>query len=378
MPKSAHKPLKHGVIPHFKLRRHDQPLETAATQSHVYTVPEICAAYHWPANLAGGGVIAVVELNGGWVKSDMDAYFKSIGQPKPSITDISVDGTKNAPNEHVGDPHGDPDLEVALDIQVAAASYYAATGKAAAIRVYWTQEIADGVKAATADGCDVCSVSWGSAEGKWSKDEAHAMEAAAHKATESGMVVFASAGDNDSADAGSGRANVGVPSSCPHVIGCGGTNKTGKSETVWNNDPGSSKGTGTGGGYSAIFAPQTFQDGAPAPPRSGLGRMVPDVSANADPHSGYSIYVHGKEQHGAGGTSAVAPLYAGLFAALGKKLGFITPTLWANQHCFNDITHGDNGAYRAGPGSDPCSGIGSPIGHKLAALFTAAAGKATA
>jgi kumamolisin len=138
---------------------------------------------------------------------------------------------------------------------------------------------------------------------------------------------------------------------------------------VWNNDPGDAKGAGTGGGYSAIFGVPSFQQDAPKPPKPHLGRMVPDVSAHADPHAGYNIYVHGKALGGAGGTSAVAPLYAGLFAAFGKKLGFITQTLWANAHCFNDILEGDNGAYKAGPGADPCSGVGSPIANKLAELF---------
>ena len=81
-----------------------------------------------------------------------------------------------------------------------------------------------------------------------------------------------------------------------------------------------------------------------------------------------------------GGTSAVAPLYAGLFAAFGRKFGYVTPTLWLNQTCFNDITSGDNGFYRARVGPDPCSGIGTPIADKLAALFgstTAAANLAT-
>ena len=70
-----------------------------------------------------------------------------------------------------------------------------------------------------------------------------------------------------------------------------------------------------------------------------------------------------------GGTSAVAPLYSGLFAAFGKKLGFVTPTLWQNQTAFNDITVGSNGLYSAAVGPDACSGIGSPIGTKIAALF---------
>jgi kumamolisin len=78
--------------------------------------------------------------------------------------------------------------------------------------------------------------------------------------------------------------------------------------------------------------------------------------------------------HGApmtiGGTSAVAPLYAGLFAAFGTKLGWVAPQLYLNQVRFNDITQGDNGVYRAVPGPDPCTGIGSPIGTKLAQLLT--------
>jgi subtilase family serine protease len=62
------------------------------------------------------------------------------------------------------------------------------------------------------------------------------MESAAQAATESGMVVFAASGDNDSSDGGQTPANVDIPSSCPHVIGCGGTTKTLTSESVWNWD----------------------------------------------------------------------------------------------------------------------------------------------
>jgi kumamolisin len=101
--------------------------------------------------------------------------------------------------------------------------------------------------------------------------------------------------------------------------------------------------------------------------------MVPDVTGDADPNTGYTIIVH-NAQTVVGGTSAVAPLYAGLFAALGKKLGFVTPKLWQNQGAFNDITGGNNGIYSAAPGPDPCSGVGAPIGTKIAALFVAAAG----
>jgi kumamolisin len=96
--------------------------------------------------------------------------------------------------------------------------------------------------------------------------------------------------------------------------------------------------------------------------------MIPDVAADADPNTGYNVFVHGSVTV-VGGTSAVAPLFAGLFAAFGTKLGFVTPKLWQNQTAFNDITVGGNGLYNAGPGPDPCSGIGSPIGSSIAALF---------
>src|SRR5262249_57680931 len=98
-------------------------------------------------------------------------------------------------------------------------------------------------------------------------------------------------------------------------------------------------------------------------------------AAEADPNPGYKIVLHGQEIV-IGGTSAVAPLYAGLFAAFGTKLGYVTPELWQNHLCFNDITSGDNSAFRARPGPDACTGLGSPIGAKLAQLLTQAAGHA--
>ncbi len=357
---------KHGT--YFQIL--EPATAAAAATAGPWTLPNLCAAYNWPTNLAGGGVIAIVELGGGWVQSDMTAFFQSIGQQPPQITDVSVDGTNNSPNQSVGSPD-DPDYEVALDIQVSGAAYCAATGKTATIRVYWSKNIDTAVQKAAADGCDVCSISWGGDEAVWGTSAVQEMETVAQTATAAGMAVFAATGDNDSSDGGPTPANVDAPSSCPHVVACGGTNKTATSETVWNDNPGSTDGEGTGGGYSTVFPVQAFQIGAPPAPTGtqyGTGRMVPDVCADADPNTGYTIYVHGSTAI-VGGTSAVAPLYAGLFASFGRKLGFVTPKLWQNQGAFNDITLGSNGFYDAGPGPDPCSGIGSPIGPKIAALF---------
>ena len=353
--------------PYFKLLK---PGEIATAP---WTLPDLCAAYKWPSGLGGGGVIAIVELGGGWVQTDMTEFFQSIGQPSPEITDVSVDGTQNSPNQSVGSSD-DADYEVALDIQVAGAAYYAATGKAAVIRMYWSQDIGTAVAKAAADGCDVCTISWGADEAVWGTSAVEAMETTAASATSAGMVVFAASGDNDSSDGGSTPANVDAPASCPHVVGCGGTNKTATTETVWNDNPGQTDGEGTGGGYSTVFPVQAFQIGAPPAPAStqyGKGRMVPDVAGDADPSTGYEVYVHGAMTV-VGGTSAVAPLYAGLFASFGTKLGFVTPKLWENQGAFNDITSGGNGFYNAAAGPDACSGIGSPVGAKIAALFVGA------
>jgi kumamolisin len=337
-----------------------------------WTIPALCAAYNWPTGAPGGGVIAIVELGGGWNQADVNQAFEVMGQPTPTITDVSVDGTQNSPGS-------DDDAEVALDIQVAGASYFVATGQPANIRVYWSQDIASAVSAATADGCDVCSISWGADEASWGQTAGAEMETTATAATAAGMVVFAAAGDNDASDGGANAANVDLPASAPHVVGCGGTSKPPlpSPEVVWNNNPGNADGEGTGGGFSTLFPPQSWQIGVPKPPSSapGHGRMVPDVSADADPATGYQIVLDGQPEV-VGGTSAVAPLYAGLFAAFGSKLGYVTPKLFQNQTAFNDITQGNNGPdgmYNAGPGPDPCTGIGSPIGEKIAALFVAAA-----
>jgi kumamolisin len=277
------------------------------------------------------------------------------------VTDVSVDGTLNSPGV---DP--DSDGEVALDIQVAAAAFSVATGKPATIRMYWAGDIASAVRAATADGCDVCSISWGADEAQWGKAAAEDMEQAATSAVEAGMIVFAAAGDNDSSDGGPNAANVDTPASCPHVIACGGTRKTLSTETVWNNNPGRSNGEGTGGGFSTLFKPMpAWQLHAP----HGSGRMVPDIAANADPETGYNIVLSGQISP-IGGTSAVAPLYTGLFAAFGRKLGWVSPELWRDPLCFNDITIGDNGTFHAMHGPDACTGLGSPIASRLASLLT--------
>ncbi len=333
-------------------------VKPAAVNMMSWSIPSLCTAYNWPTGLTGGGVIGIGELGGGWLQSDMTTFFKSIGQPVPTIIDVSVDGAKNDPGK------SEADVEVTLDIQVAAAAYFAATGKPATIRVYWAKNTASAMpkttKKAADDGCAVLSWSWGAREAVWGKSGVTAMEAAALYATQKGTVVLAASGDSGSSDDGSG-ANVDCPASCPHVVGCGGTMFTLHMETVWS---------GSGGGYSKFFPMPSWQAGAP----HGPGRMVPDVAGNADPNTGYQIYVGGKWIT-VGGTSAVAPLWAGLLGPSGKKLGFMTDVLYLHHMALKDITSGNNGMFRARQGDDACTGLGSPFGDKVAALFASIASK---
>lgn len=329
-----------------------------------WSVAALCAAYNWPKNAPGGGKIGILEMGGGFTQLDLDAFAHANGLPLINVTWNNVDGqTPNAPG-------GDADFEVALDIEVSFASYfYATSGQVPTITIYAAQDIATALIEAADDGCSVFSMSWGAAESQWGKAAAKQMNAAAVLALSQNCIPFAASGDND-ADDGTNIPAVDCPASCPAVVGCGGTSKVaGGLESVWDNSPaGQPNGEGTGGGYSKIFPVQPWQLHAPKPPHPSLGRMVPDVAADADPNTGYEIFVQGAAQV-VGGTSAVAPLYAGLFAAFGPGIGPVLAKLWQHPGAFTDITRGGNGLYKALKGPDPCTGLGAPVGAKLAAIF---------
>jgi kumamolisin len=347
------------------------PLKTKAVSN--WRVADLCAAYKVPKGVcAGGSVIGILELGGGWTQPDLDTFSAKNRLPPIVVTDVPLAGGANSPG-------GAADAEVLLDIEVIAAVYYYATGTMPTIKVFWApndfQSFEAVVKAAVNEGCDVLSISWGADEKRWQKfapGAAESLEATIAQAAQNGLVVLAASGDNSSGDGDPG-ANVDMPSACPHIIGCGGTTKLpGAAEVVWGN--GEPDGEGTGGGFSNIFPMPQWQidngapAGAPLNPRGS--RMVPDVAADADPQTGYLVVINGVEMP-IGGTSAVAPFYSGVIAAFGQKLGFIGQTLWQNPAAFTDIVTGSNGSFSAAPGPDPCTGLGVPIGTALAAVFSA-------
>lgn len=337
-----------------------------------YTPVQVGQLYGFPANAsAAGQTIALLELGGGYREADITAYFQSLNLPAPSVTAVSVDKGKNSP----GDASG-ADGEVMLDIEVSAA--IAVNAKLA---VYFApntdQGFIDAVSAAVHDTTNkpsVLSISWGGPESSWTEQAVTALDQACQAAASVGVTITVACGDDGSTDGVSDGGNhVDFPASSPHVLACGGTKlvssgSTITSETVWN-ELSANEGA-TGGGVSTLFSLPAWQQAShvPAPTTSAGGRGVPDVAGDADPSTGYTVRVDG-ETTTIGGTSAVAPLWAGLIAlanaANGRDAGFVNPTLYADPTAFRDITSGSNGAFNAGPGWDACTGLGSPKGSAV-------------
>jgi kumamolisin len=364
--------------PQARMQLHRLDANAAAKKS--YKPDALGKIYNFPAGTDGSGqTLAIIELGGGFNQSDLDTYFTGLGIAKPSVTAVGVDGGANTP---ANDPNS-ADGEVLLDIEVAGALAPKATQL-----VYFAPNTDRGFVDAVTTAVHatptpaVVSISWGGSEDSWTAQARTAFDQALADAGALGVTVTVASGDNGSPDGQTdGQQHTDFPSSSPHVLACGGTNldadaASGKvtAETVWN--AGTGKGS-TGGGVSDVFDLPSYQATAGVPNRVGgtkPGRGVPDVAAVADPASGYEVYVDGQALV-FGGTSAVAPLWAALVCrlvqALGKPLGLAQTRLYAGvaagkvQPGFRDVTVGDNGAYKAATGWDPCTGLGVPDGEAL-------------
>src|SRR5271165_1896914 len=368
--------------------------ETLVAQA--FSPEAIGQLYDFPAGLDGTGqIIAVIELAGGFLQSDLDTYFKSGGLQTPSISAVSVGTGQNSVS--AGSAITDEELEVALDIQIAGALapgakqlvYFSGTSDQAFLAAVNAAIVAKPQPT-------VISISWGKAEIFFTPQMRQQFEAALLHAAQLGIPVTVASGDNGSFDR-TGSLNVDFPASATHALGCGGTNLLADgnsigSETVWNavvNDAnGNPVREGTGGGVSQFFLKPAYQSSANVPSQpagTGGGRGVPDVAGAGDPATGYKVCCKGSDLS-VGGTSAVAPLWAALIARFGQKLGrpvgFLNPLLYQNGSAFNDVTEGDNdsqgqgGLYKAGPGWDPCTGLGSPKGSALLQALLEAVGEA--
>jgi uncharacterized protein YjbI with pentapeptide repeats len=347
------------------------PLESS------FSVAEVARLYNVPRGVDGRGqMIGIIELSGGYRDSDLDKYFAEYKLPRPKVSAVSVDGAGNKPT---GNRSG-ADSQVELDIEVAGA-----VAPGSQIMVYFSPNTVEGytraVNRALSDDTkhpSVILINWGGPESSWGETQLMAMNEALRRAADMGITVVVPSGNGGASDGVlDHHTHVDFPASSPWVLAVGGTKlvasgNTISSEVCWNDGQ---TGGASGGGESDVFGRPNWQatsllraDGKP-------GRALPDVAANASPSTGYRVYVDGINVV-IGGTSAAAPLWAGLIAllnqSLGRNLGYINPVLYQKlgpSGVFRDVQSGNNSlgvkGYAAGPGWDACTGWGSPDGQKL-------------
>jgi kumamolisin len=233
----------------------------------------------------------------------------------------------------------------------------------------------------------IVSNSWGSTDLGPSDPSFQNMGASFEYAASAGTTFYFSSGDGGAGTGGTFGDGTGVavwPADYPWVVAVGGTTLTTtasfgySAESAW---------IGSGGGCSPYQPRPVWQQSslsaAICPAGYTNDRVVPDVAADANPHTGAWFCANGTCGR-VGGTSLAAPLWAGMSADLDRYLGaisaplmgFAAPTLYAlakgstYAQDFHDVTAGNNGdgspGYSAGAGWDEVTGWGSPNLGQLA------------
>ncbi len=339
------------------------------------------------SGLQGSGqTVAVFELDG-YQSSDITQYLQNYSLGTPSISNVLVDGFNGSA--------GAGAIEVELDIEVVAAM----APKANQI-VYEGPNSTQGVndtynKIVTDNKAQITTISWGECEAQSGNAELQTLDNIFSQGAAEGIAMYAASGDSGAYDCNDTNLAVDSPAGDPNITGVGGTNlqlNNGAygSESVWSNPSDtqrSPQGAGGGGGISSFFKQPAWQTGPGVKNQYSTGnREVPDVSADADPASGYAVYCTVSASGCSsgwitvGGTSAAAPLWAGSTALInsylqqqGKsRMGFANPVLYGLENSqpqftpFHDVNSGTNLYYPATTGYDEASGWGSPDIYNIA------------
>ncbi|HET6385052.1 MAG TPA: protease pro-enzyme activation domain-containing protein [Armatimonadota bacterium] len=337
-----------------------------------------------------GQTLGLFELDG-YTASDITFYEDTFGLPHIPLTNVLVDGFNGLPSGNGGE------VEVTLDIDMQAAL----APKAKQIIVYEAPNSFAAVvdlydRIATDDAVQSISTSWGIFEpylaanlpSLLNAESASFMQMAAQ-----GQSMFAASGDfgafADGTDLGCSD-----PAAQPYVVGVGGTSlfttSSGDylSETTWDADTTPTDGA-SGGGISVFWPIPSWQNNVISAPSLGSTtfRNVPDVSLDADPNTGYDIYL---QSYGGfftiGGTSAAAPLWSSFMALVNQSragvglpnLGFPNPVIYSLAKVsayygqeFHDIADGSSNIfYPAVAGYDDATGWGTFNGANLLADLT--------
>jgi subtilase family serine protease len=383
-----------------------------------YGAPQIQQAYDmkplYRAGLNGAGrTIVIVDAFGSpTIQSDLQTFDQSFGVPAPpSLNIITPDGPVN---------HNDPAApgwatETSLDVEWAHAMAPGAGILLVETPVAETEGITGFPQIVQAENYvidhhlgDVISQSFGATEQTFSSpQQLYGQRSAYVNALAHGVTVLASSGDTGAANFELDGTDlypfptVGWPGSDPLVTGVGGLqlhlNQNGlrtRPDNVWNDPtpPCGSQPCAGAGGLSSVFARPFYQAGVSNV--VGGQRGVPDVSLSAAVSGSVDVYMsfaglqNGPGWYPVAGTSEASPLFSGIVAiadqAAHHDLGLLNPQLYAlgdqPGSGIVDITRGTNTVtftepstgktvtvkgYRATPGYDLASGLGTPDGARL-------------
>lgn len=349
-----------------------------------YSPAAIRRAYAIPESATGAGeCIAIPQFGGGFSFDDFAAFCARFGLPETPAWEVNVRGARN----RFGGRDASADVEVALDMD-----WVRAVAPAAELEIWWVPNDDTGWVDLLAKLLDtpenrrptVVSISWGLTEDGFSTSRRYDQTRQLFQCCAlAGITFVAASGDAGSADeihgtpGFDGQRHVDFPAIVPEVTAAGGTrlteSKRGFAETAWNDG---AKVGASGGGFSRFVRVPAWQ--ARAVGKGVAVRGVPDVAAAASPDPGVAIHVR-KRWAAAGGTSAAAPIWAGILALANEarrakerpRLGAANTALYAlPPACFTDVVKGENGyagvaGFAAKKGWDPVTGLGSPRVDRL-------------
>ncbi len=364
------------------------PKKQGTAPSGGFGPTDIRSAYNIPNNLDGSGqTLALFELDG-YKAANITKYTKQFSLATPKLTNVLVGGFSGKPSD------GEPEVELDIELMIALAP------KATEIIVYEGANSEEGLidtytRIASDNKAPQISTSWGLAESNASSADEQSENTIFKQMVAQGQTLFSAAGDSGAKDDGS-TVGADDPSAQPYVVAVGGTklvtdgNFNWQSETTWN-ELSVNEGAG-GGGISTVWTIPSWQASAISKANtqgSKTMRNTPDVALNADPETGYGVYITDPQSRRTlwapiGGTSAAAPLWAAFNALVNQNraakglsnTGFLNPALYAlgagktYNADFHDIADGSsNGAgtdgFKTVKGFDNSTGWGSFQGTNL-------------
>ena len=359
------------------------------------------------AQKGDGQTLALVEFDG-FTQSDIDTYIRQFAISRSPTLEVvrigSASGVPAAPKDANSGA-----IEVTLDIElmigmapnaqkivVYEAPPLDQTSSDSSFRSYESGMLPMLHQIANENRAQQISISWGAPELGVQRTVLDAENTIYMQMAAQGQSVLAATGDT-AAYSDTSSLSVMDPASQPYVLAVGGTKLNSGSPGVYGSESSwsdaskqsngvYSAGAGGGGGISAVWPTPSWQFGLSSSLNMGSSsnRMIPDVSLNADPGSGYGIIFAGGVYH-VGGTSCAAPIWAAFTALVNQQrvaagyglIGYLNPSIYRiaqsslYSQSFHDVADGStNLYYPAKPGYDLSTGWGSFQGVGLFRALT--------